>query len=75
MLTKVHLAEKLAPAWAELEIFDPQGRRVATVFRGLHPAGPMTHRWLPTGAVASGVYLARLRSNGRGLPEKFAFVR
>jgi hypothetical protein len=63
---EVRFAMELAHATdVELAIFDVTGRKVATLYEGPLQAGASVHHWNgmgPTGAVAGGVYFARLSS-------------
>ncbi|MBM4116365.1 T9SS type A sorting domain-containing protein [bacterium] len=49
---------------ARLEIFDPQGRRVARLFAGEAPAGSLAVDW-QAGSLPAGLYLAILSQDGR----------
>jgi hypothetical protein len=67
-----------APTALEVEVFDLAGRRVATVFRGVAPAGVNDYAWRgmrDDGSRArSGVYFVRVRSNGSETGRKVLFV-
>ena len=56
----------------DLALFDPQGRRVRTVFRGWHEAGPGFAFWdgkrEDGSRAANGVYFVRLRAPGEPRP-------
>ena len=55
-----------APAWVRLEVFDLQGRRVASLADELLPAGPHAREWngvaAEGGRVRPGVYVYRIRA-------------
>lgn len=64
---------------AKLEVFDAQGRRIATPFRGQLARGGMRVTWPLTNAggarVASGVYFARLAFEGGNRTVQLAVTR
>jgi hypothetical protein len=62
------------PGPVRLEVFDPAGRRVATLVDTPLPAGTHTVRWEAADA-ASGVYLYRLAMSGREQAGKLTLVR
>ena len=61
-----------------LDVFDLQGRRVATPFAGHHAAGGVTANWNlrrdAGGAVEPGLYFARLQTLGRTLYRRVTVV-
>ncbi|MDZ7311060.1 MAG: T9SS type A sorting domain-containing protein [candidate division KSB1 bacterium] len=57
-----------------LEIYDAQGREVATLVDGLQPSGEHTAVW-HAGNASSGLYLARLTTNGMTAVQKCMLVR
>jgi hypothetical protein len=57
-----------------LQVFDVAGREVATLADGVQPAGEYTVRWNP-GALKSGTYFYRLRSDGRREVRKMLVTR
>lgn len=62
-----------------VEVFDPAGRRVATLFDGTRPAGRHVARWDGRGAdgtrAASGVYFCRVDTEGETRTVKVSLVR
>lgn len=63
-----------AAARANLTVLDAQGREVARVADGSRPAGVHHVRW-NAGALAPGLYFARLQAGGRTLVRRVAVVR
>ena len=61
-------------AHVELEAFDLQGRRVATLLAADLPAGPRSVAWRPDG-LGAGLYLVRLQSGGRAATRKVLLIR
>lgn len=59
---------------AELSLLDPQGRMVRTLARGEHAAGEHT-AVLSGGALAPGVYLARLEAQGVRLTRRVVILQ
>ncbi len=61
-----------------LEVFDLQGRHVATPLAGRQPAGPVHAGWdlhrADDGSIEPGVYFARLRALGRTLYSRLTVV-
>lgn len=66
--------ELTATADVTLSVYDPLGRRVATLAAGLHRAGRHEVVWAPGGA-AGGVYVARLTGGGPTLARRLIAVR
>jgi len=64
---------------ARVAVFDASGRRVATLFDGLAPAGPLTIRWNGRDArgneAGSGVYWIRAEAAGERLTTRMVWVR
>ena len=73
------LVDAPAELRARLEVFDAQGRRIATPFAGSLPRGRSTVTWTLTtpagGPVASGVYFARLSFAGGERSVQLAIAR
>jgi hypothetical protein len=71
--------ELAAPGYARLAIFDVRGRWVRTLADAALAAGPHTLLWDGTDArgssVASGVYFARLTSDGQSAVRRLLLVR
>ena len=67
------------PGSAEVEVLDPAGRRVRTIYRGQAPGGPLQLRW--DGAddqgrpAAAGLYFARARTAHGEARTRFARLR
>ena len=67
------------PGRAEVEVLDPAGRHVRTIYRGQAPAGPLELRW--DGAddqdrpAAAGLYFARARTARGEARTRFARLR
>ncbi|MFW5972966.1 MAG: S8 family serine peptidase [Bacteroidota bacterium] len=57
-----------------LEVYDLLGRRVALIVDDVVAAGSHTHRWTP-GDLPSGMYMARLRTDGHVASQRLVFVR
>lgn len=57
-----------------LEIFDPLGRRVATVLDGHRPAGSHSAAWRRPAGIAAGVYVARLQAGSEVLRRRFVLL-
>jgi hypothetical protein len=68
-----------SPGEVELSLFDAQGRHVRTLVRARLEPGAHTSAWDGRDAagreVASGVYVARLRSGGRAVTHKLTLIR
>jgi len=67
-----------APAHVDLSIFDVAGRREVDLLSADLTAGDHTLSWSPQaggGALAGGVYFARLRTGGRAYARVFVFRR
>ena len=68
-----------APGTAEVELFDPAGRRVRTLYRGPARQGPLELRWDGADALgrpaAAGLYFARARSGRSEAFTRFARLR
>jgi hypothetical protein len=62
------------PSWVTLEIFDVQGRKVATLAEGFRTAGRHDVTWQGRG-VAAGVYLVRLRAGNFSRARRLVLVR
>jgi hypothetical protein len=62
-------------AWVDLDAFDAQGRRVASIFHGVQPAGTVTRTWSPGREAGSGVYFVRMKVGGVAQTEKAVFIR
>jgi hypothetical protein len=66
------------PARVDLEIFDLQGRRVATLANGERPAGWYTLTWNGGtdggGRAGAGLYFARLRAEGHTFRQRLVWV-
>jgi len=60
---------------ARLSVFDVAGRQVARVLDGTVPAGVHTVSWDPITSQASGVYYARLETQGWVGSKRFVLVR
>jgi FlgD Ig-like domain len=62
-----------------LEIFDLAGRRVATLARGVHPAGPSVATWSGRNddgvRMPPGVYMARLAMGGSSAVRRVVLIR
>jgi hypothetical protein len=71
--------ELARPGTASLKIYDTAGRLIRTLFDGFRGAGEGAVRWdgrdLNGRAVASGVYHAQLRAEGRAWTERLVLVR
>jgi hypothetical protein len=67
------------PAWVDLAVFDPQGRRERLLWRGAEPAGELVARWdgrSDAGAEApAGLYFVRMESEGRSFTRRVVLVR
>lgn len=79
-LGPVHLGFSIARgAQVRLDVFDAAGRRVANVFEGFVPPGPVEFAWArkaSSGAsVAPGVYFARLEGAGRSQVAKLVLAQ
>ncbi len=61
------------PGPASLDVFDVQGRRVATLLTGQQSAGQQSVRW--TGRGQSGVYLLRLTTPRQTFTKRFALLQ
>jgi subtilisin family serine protease len=61
------------PMDVSLGVFDVQGRQVALLARGIHPAGQYQATW--TGVEAPGLYFVRLVTPERSLMQRVAIVR
>jgi hypothetical protein len=63
-----------APAWTELAVYTPSGRRVRSLIRGPRAAGGQAVEWdgrdSANRRVAAGVYFYRLRASGNVLSRK-----
>ena len=59
---------------ASVVVYDARGREVAVAARGQHEAGQYAAR-VDLGALAPGVYVARLSSSGASLVQRFTVVR
>jgi hypothetical protein len=65
-------------AWIRLAILDLQGREVAVLARGFHPAGRHRARWdgrVEGGNAAPGIYFVRLERPGKEHLRRLALVR
>ncbi len=59
----------------QLDLFDPQGRRMASVFKGRQTAGVTSYRWAPARATSSGIYFVRMKAGGVESSHKVVFVQ
>lgn len=64
-----------APAVVDLNIFDIQGRLVASLFHGRQEAGTVNHSWVPAQEFSSGLYFVRMHTGGQSLSRKVVMVR
>jgi hypothetical protein len=62
-------------AQISLEVFDPQGRRIATLASGAWGAGNHRATWTGAGSVAPGLYLVRFRYPGGEAQRRVVLVR
>jgi predicted extracellular nuclease len=65
-------------AQVRLDVFDVQGRAVATLAQGVFPAGEHQVTWnaaREVGAARSGVYFIRLQALGKALVRRFVLTR
>jgi hypothetical protein len=65
-------------ALVRLTVLDVQGRRVALLTDGVHPAGRYQAAWdgsVANGRAASGVYFARYEAAGRHWVQRFTLLR
>jgi hypothetical protein len=77
--TTIHFDMPPAGGRVTLEVFDPGGRRVATLVDGLVGGGAQSARWTGSDgdgrAVRSGIYLCRLESAGVSETRKMMLLR
>lgn len=62
-------------SWVDLDAFDAQGRRVATIFHGVQEPGTTARTWSPGRDMGSGIYFVRMRTRGVIQTEKAVFIR
>ncbi len=65
------------PGGAEIEVFDPLGRRVAVLATGVRTPGRYSARWDGAsggGRARPGLYVVRLRAGGRELTRRFVWL-
>ncbi|MDZ7267060.1 MAG: T9SS type A sorting domain-containing protein [candidate division KSB1 bacterium] len=67
--------EVAKPAEVNLSVFDVHGRLVATLVNGLVQAGKHTLTWKPAKNLSSGVYFAKLQSDGFSQVTKMTLMK
>ena len=64
---------------ARIEVFDPAGRSIRTLFRGVMLPGSHRYTWDTRDSTGkktpAGVYLLRLEAGGQSLTQKVSVVR